>query len=121
MYYYDDYEIREEKESFVVVDLMEYEPRYIRISKSLIKEMKVDREPEMVAIYLAIIELTRIDTFKVEYDKKAPIKSLIKNKSFLEKISERLKTKCTIEYLINEIEGLKYNELIEYFDEMTTK
>ena len=89
----------------------------VRISRKEIEVYESSNvDPEMIAIFVAIIKFMRMNSFKVVKDEFEGVeKDITLSENFKRKFSQLLKT-YSIEYLIEMLKGMKYSEMVEMFE-----
>ena len=113
MIYIDDYAVEEKRNAFFVSVIWEEETR-VRISKKYIEDLKLNEDPEVVAVLLAVIEFARVHNRAWN---KQPRRNLLKNEDILNKIKILVEGRMPIDYLTSFLSQMKYDEMARFFEE----
>lgn len=120
MYIYDDFVVNITEQGNFKVEMYSNDEdtrTTVRISRKEIEVYESSNvDPEMIAIFVAIIKFMRMNSFKVVKDEFEGVeKDITLSENFKRKFSQLLKT-CSIEYLIEMLKGMKYSEMVEMFE-----
>mgnify|MGYP004523938171 CR=1 FL=1 len=120
MYIYDDFVVNTTEQGNFKVEMYSDDlntKTTVRISRKEIEAYESSNvDSEMIAIFVAIIRLMRMDSFKVNKDEfEGFVKDITLSRDFKTKFLHLLRT-CSIEYLIEMIKDMKYSEMVYMFD-----
>lgn len=122
MFFCGDFEIKETDSAFIISVVGENNK--IRILKDEVEMVFSDEDPEMVAVLLGVIELSRHNEIvcgKSSSLKYKP-KTMIHDEEFLEKLNFLLECKMlSIDALINKFSQMKYYQIVKFFEEEFTE
>lgn len=122
MFFSGDFEIKETDSAFIISVVGENDR--IRIPKKDVEMVFSDEDDEMVAALLGVIELSRHS--EIVYRKPSSVKyrpkTMIHDEEFLEKLNFLLECKMiSIDALINKFSGMKYFQIVKFFEEEFTE
>lgn len=122
MFFSGDFEIKETDSAFIISVVGENDR--IRIPKKDVEMVFSDEDDEMVAALLGVIELSRYS--EIVYRKPSSVKyrpkTMIHDEEFLEKLNFLLECKMiSIDALINKFSGMKYFQIVKFFEEEFTE